>query len=202
MNRRLLITERSPFVRKVRVALREKGLACEEIDVDLGKKPPVLVNAGPIQKVPVLFDGGLTIVDSTVICEYLEERYPAVRLMPFDFLRRADARMWSQAAHELAEAAIQIRSERLKHGSVRDLGALDKHQRLHDRILNYAAEMLMSRDVLVGHEFGLADIALVSAVGYSQFRLGDGWRKNRSQLGRYYDLHIARKSFQETMPKG
>jgi glutathione S-transferase len=202
MNRRLLITERSPFARKVRVVLREKGLACEEIAVDLAHKPPILVNSGPIQKVPVLFDGGLTVADSTVICEYLEERYPAVRLMPHDYLRRADVRLWSQAAHEMAEAAIQVRSERLRHGSVRDLGALEKHQRLHDRILNYADEMLANRDYLVGHDLGLADISFLSAVGYSEFRLGDGWRKNRSALVRYYDAHIQRKSFLETMPRG
>ena len=201
MNRRLLMTERSPFVRKVRVALREKGLDCEEIKVDLSMKPPVLLASGPIQKVPVLYDGGLTIVDSTVILEYVEERYPAVRLFPHDYLARANARMWNQAANEAAEAAIHIRSERLRHGSVRDLAALEKNQRLHDRIFDYAEEMLRGRETLVGGELTIADLAMVSAVGYSEFRLGGGWRTNRPNLGRYYDVLLKRKSFQETLPR-
>lgn len=201
MNRSLLMTHRSPFARKVRVILREKGLAYEDVLVDLAKKPHVLLRSGPIQKVPVLFDGGLTIVDSNVIAEYLEERYPAVRLFPYGYLRRADARMWEQTANEIAEAAIHVFMGRLKPPALHDHAGLAKALGLHDRALDYAEQALRGRDYLVGREFTVADVALVTACGYSQFRLGDGWRSGRPHLVAYYSRLVERPSFASTMPR-
>lgn len=201
MNRSLLMTHRSPFARKVRVLLREKGLAYEDVLVDLAKKPHVLLRTGPIQKVPVLFDGGLTIADSNVIAEYLEERYPAVRLLPYGYLRRADARMWEQTANEISEAAIHVFMGRLKPPAVQDRAGMEKAAALHDRALDYAERALQDREYLVGGEFTLADVSMVTAVGYSEFRLGDGWRAGRPHLAQYYSRLVARPSFASTMPR-
>lgn len=201
MNRTLLMTHRSPFARKVRVVLREKGLAAEEIAVDLSRKPHTLLRSGPIQKVPVLFDAGLTLVDSTVIVEYLEERYPAVRVFPYGYLARADARMWSQGANELAETAIKVFMDRLKPAALHDRHGVEKSLALQARLLDYAEQVLAGRDYLVGREFSLADIAFASAVGYVEFRLGDGWRAGRPRLEAYYKRITARPSFDDTKPR-
>jgi glutathione S-transferase len=71
---------------KVRICLAEKGLTFEDIRLDLGKakdhlKPDYLkINRNGV--VPTLVDDGNIIMDSSVICEYLDERYPQVRLTP------------------------------------------------------------------------------------------------------------------------
>ncbi|HTY67546.1 MAG TPA: glutathione S-transferase family protein, partial [Alphaproteobacteria bacterium] len=65
---------------KVRICLAEKGLAFEDIRLDLGKArehlKPEYLKLNPNGVVPTLVDGDDVIIDSSVICEYLDEKYP------------------------------------------------------------------------------------------------------------------------------
>ncbi len=82
--------------RKVRIALLEKGLEFERINVDLSKreqKQPEYLKIHPYGQVPALDDEGFVVYDSTVINEYLEDEYPYPPLMPKDSEGRARARM-------------------------------------------------------------------------------------------------------------
>lgn len=70
---------------RVRIALAEKGLSCEEEIVDLpggASRQPAFLALNPFGQVPVLQDGGAVIAESTAILEYLEELVPEPRLMP------------------------------------------------------------------------------------------------------------------------
>jgi len=60
--------------------------------------------------VPTLVDDGNIIVDSSVICEYLDERYPAVRLTPDDLVERARMRAWMRFLEEVPTAAVRVPS--------------------------------------------------------------------------------------------
>src|SRR4051794_2419989 len=81
MTRTLFVTARSPFARKVHILLLEKGLPCELSIVDLGARSAEFVAVSPLGKVPVLRDeDGTVVFDSTVIAEYLEDRYPSPAL--------------------------------------------------------------------------------------------------------------------------
>jgi glutathione S-transferase len=60
----------------------------------LKNKPKVLLELNPYAKVPVLVDNGDVIYESAIVNEYLEEKYPAVRLLPTDPLKRAKVRIW------------------------------------------------------------------------------------------------------------
>ncbi|MBV8771897.1 MAG: glutathione S-transferase family protein [Deltaproteobacteria bacterium] len=64
------------------------------------KKPPEMTARHPLGKVPYMEEDGLTVYDSTVIDEYLEERYSWPRLLPEDPVMRAKARMLEQFADE------------------------------------------------------------------------------------------------------
>src|SRR5436190_24316350 len=82
--------------RKVRIALLEKGLEFERINVDLTKgeqKNPDYLNIHPFGQVPALDDEGFVLYDSTIINEYLEDEYPYPPLMPDGSEGRARARM-------------------------------------------------------------------------------------------------------------
>jgi glutathione S-transferase len=82
--------------RKVRIALLEKGLEFERVNVDLSKreqKNPEYLKIHPHGQVPALDDEGFVVYDSTVINEYLEDEYPYPPLMPKDSEGRACARM-------------------------------------------------------------------------------------------------------------
>jgi glutathione S-transferase len=88
----------SPYVRKVLVVLDLKGIPYE-ID-------PIVPFFGnerfsalsPIRRIPVLIDDRVTLSDSTVICEYLEERHPEPALYPGDVVQRARARWLEEFA--------------------------------------------------------------------------------------------------------
>jgi glutathione S-transferase len=85
----------SIFPRRVRIALREKRLACEEVVVDLpggALRTPEFQRLNPFGQVPVLEDGGVVLYESIAILEYLEERHPAPPLMPTDPVARARTR--------------------------------------------------------------------------------------------------------------
>jgi len=86
-----------PFCRKVKITLEEKGIEYEKIYVDLRKKEQKkeeFLKLNPYGKVPVIVDNGAVVYESSVINEYLEEKYPNPPLMPSDPKDRARIRIW------------------------------------------------------------------------------------------------------------
>ena len=97
----------SMFARKTEIALGEKGIEFERIMVPFTQsagyspKHPNVLAANPKAQVPVLVDGDLTLFDSTLIFEYLEEAYPEPALWPNDPRDRARARMLELFADDM-----------------------------------------------------------------------------------------------------
>jgi glutathione S-transferase len=97
----------SLFTAKVRIALDEKGLAYEKVDVPFSRaqgyepKHPDVLAINPKAQVPVLVDDGLALWDSTVILEYLEDRHPTPALYPRDPRERARCRQLEAWADEV-----------------------------------------------------------------------------------------------------
>src|SRR5258707_4689745 len=80
-----------PYVQRAVIALTEKGVAFERVDIDLANKPDWFLKVSPLGKTPVLLVGEHAIFESAVILEYLEETQPKP-LHPADALRRAEHR--------------------------------------------------------------------------------------------------------------
>src|ERR1700761_5575917 len=80
-----------PYVQRAVIALTEKGVPFERIDIDLANKPDWFLKVSPLGKTPVLLVGEHAIFESAVILEYLEET-EARPLHPSDPLRRAEHR--------------------------------------------------------------------------------------------------------------
>ncbi len=82
-----------PYVQRAVIALTEKGVPFERIDIDLANKPDWFLGISPLGKTPVLVVGQTAIFESAVILEYLEETQPHP-LHPADPLTRAEHRAW------------------------------------------------------------------------------------------------------------
>ena len=82
-----------PYVQRVAIALAEKGVPFERIDVDLAAKPDWFLKISPLGKTPVLLAGDTAIFESAVILEYLEDTQDPP-LHPADPLARAEHRAW------------------------------------------------------------------------------------------------------------
>jgi glutathione S-transferase len=86
-----------PYVQRAVIALTEKNVDFERVDVDLARKPGWFAALSPLGKTPVLKVGDRAIFESAVICEYLEDTLnPA--LHPADPLERAQHRAWIEFA--------------------------------------------------------------------------------------------------------
>jgi glutathione S-transferase len=81
-----------PYVQRAVIALDEKGVAHERTYIDLAAKPDWFTALSPLGKVPLLLvDETTALFESAVICEFLEETAPGVRLHPDDPVERAPA---------------------------------------------------------------------------------------------------------------
>src|SRR4051812_15039852 len=80
-----------PYVQRAVVALTEKGVPFERVDIDLADKPDWFLRVSPLGKTPVLLVGDSAIFESAVILEYLEDKHPPA-LHPADPLARAEHR--------------------------------------------------------------------------------------------------------------
>lgn len=89
----LISFELCPYVQRAAIALLEKGVAFERVNVDLMNKPDWFLKISPLGKVPLLKVDETILFESAVICEYLDETI-APRLHPEDPLKRAEHRAW------------------------------------------------------------------------------------------------------------
>ena len=157
----------SPFSAKVRIALAEKDIEADIVEIPWsraklwGPKPQAFLDVSPKGEVPVLEDQGLAIVDSTVINEYLEDAYPEVPLMPSDPAQRAVCRMWEDRADfYLAEHITTLIAEVFMKpdGAGRDDRVVADAVAAFEGYLNALERQLAGRDYLCG-AYSMADIA-------------------------------------------
>jgi len=88
----------SPYVRKVLVVLDMKGLSYEIDPIIPFMGDDRFSAVSPVRRIPVLMDDRVTLADSSVICQYLEDRYPTPALLPADIGQRARARWLEEYA--------------------------------------------------------------------------------------------------------
>ena len=165
----------SLFSRKVEIALHEKALPFERVMVPFSQaegyapKHPAVLAANPKGQVPVLIDGDLTLFDSTVILEYLEEAHPAPPLYPAGPRARARCRLLELAADEILlpqVARLMYRTEPPDPDPQRRLVRETEGRRAESAILDQyrgLEESLEGQDHLCG-SFSIADIAMFMTI--------------------------------------
>jgi glutathione S-transferase len=189
---------RSPYVRKVRIVLEEKGLAYEYV-VDRAGLP----EANPLAKVPTLIvEEGKAIFDSPVIVEYLDGIAPTPRLIPEAFEDRIEVKRWEALGDGIVDATVAISHERQKPQAQQE--GEEWYQKQQQKIERGLAAMTISlrkREFCYGEKFSLADIAAGYALGYLDQRLSDfQWRKSFLDLKQLSERLQVRDSFRKTLP--
>jgi glutathione S-transferase len=71
--------DRCPYCARTRIALAEKGVEYETVEIDLDDRPSWIYEKNPLGRVPVLEDDAFVLAESAVINEYLEERTRSLR---------------------------------------------------------------------------------------------------------------------------
>lgn len=194
----------SLFSRKVEIALYEKALTFERVMVPFTQshgyspKHPDVIAANPKGQVPVLIDGSLTLYDSTVILEYLEDAYTDPPLYPDEPAERARCRLLDLFADEIMLVPLRSLMHRTgprpdprrweaAEASAEQAGTvLDSHFATLER-------RLQDRPWFCG-AFSAADISVFMAVLYCQ-RLGGPSLDSHPALSAWYRKLSMRPAF-------
>lgn len=194
----------SPLCTKVSLALGEKGLDYERVEVPYsmreGYSPrhPEVERINPKGQVPVLVDGELELYDSTVILEYVEDRYPEPPLMPRDVADRARCRQLEAYADEVYFPDVFRLSDAqfgpLREGRAPDPAQIETARAKLAHHQQYLDRLLTGREFLVGDALSLADLANALAVRSTQ-AMGAPVESGLVHFGPWYERIQQRPAF-------
>ena len=200
---KLFYSETSPYSRKVRMLIHEKGLASriEAIVCNPFAEAPELLAENPLGKVPTLvLEDGMALYDSPVICACLDSLDEDTRLIP-----EAGTARWQVLRREalcdgILDAAYNIVMERRRDVREQSPGWISEWQGQIERALQQLDDELAGAARL-DDEIALDDIAQGAALGYLAFRLPElDWRGRHPRLARWYDAFSERESMRATRP--
>jgi glutathione S-transferase len=167
-----------PFSRKIRLALREKGLICELVEVEPWEQRDEFLALNPASEAPVLQDGDLIVCDSQAIADYLEEAFPETTLYGKTLEGRAETRRlvaWFDTKLN-REITDPLWREKLvkrwaRRGFPRSEGMREAVQSIRFH-LAYIDWLYQRRRWLAGDELTMADLAAAAHISVIDY-MGD-----------------------------
>lgn len=184
----------SPYVRKVLVFLHAKKIAYEIDPIVPFFGDERFTALSPVRRIPVLIDDRVTLCDSSVICQYLEDRHPEPALFPRDVAERARARWLEEFADtRMGDVFIwKLFNQRVINpfvfGQATDEAILQQAL-THDipNVLDYLESQLPADGFACG-TFGIADIAIAAFfrnAAFARFRVdATRWPKTAAFVDR------------------
>ncbi|MGE0371091.1 MAG: glutathione S-transferase family protein [Gammaproteobacteria bacterium] len=195
-------TQTSPYVRRVRAFLHEKGIAHEFIIEAPGDAAGNVSRLNPLGKVPVLLrDDGEALFDSPMIIDYLDGLGGAP-LMPPAGDERWRIQRWHALGQGICDAVVTRLMETRRSPELQDPGVIAKQEGKVAAALRFAEARLGQGAPLVGARFGIADIALAVALEYIDMRHPHDWRGAHPALARWLAGVAGRPCLKETRAPG
>ena len=202
---KLIGSNTSPYVRKVRVVMAEKKLDYQHIKEDVWAPDTKISASNPLGKVPCLvMEGGETLFDSRVIVEYLDTLSPVGKLIPTQGRERAEVKTWEALADGMMDAAILARLEATWNGRTtaqRSQLWIDRQMEKIHAALKSMSIGLAEKSFCSGIHLSLSDVAVGCALGYLDLRFSDiVWRESYPNLAKLQEKLVQRVSFSDTQP--
>ena len=202
---KLIGSNTSPYVRKVRIVMAEKKLDYHFVHEDVWAASTTMADSNPLGKVPCLvMEGGEAVFDSRVIVEYLDTLSPVGKLIPSQGRERAEVKTWEALADGVLDAAILARLESTwagRQNGERSQAWIDRQMGKIDVALKAMSTGLADKPFCSGVHFSLSDVAAGCALSYLDFRFPQiTWRESHSNLARLQDKLTLRSSFTDTQP--
>ncbi|MDW5415473.1 MULTISPECIES: glutathione S-transferase N-terminal domain-containing protein [Iodobacter] len=148
-----------PFSHRCRIVLFEKGMDFEIIDVDVHSKPEDLAIMNPYNEVPVLVERDLTLYESNIINEYIDERFPHPQLMPADPVMRARARL--MLFNFERELFIHVKTLETSGTTKKEM---EKARTTIRDNLTQIAPLFAKQKFMLGEEFSMLDVAIAPLI--------------------------------------
>lgn len=197
---KLLQSLTSPYARKVRIVILEKGLSNRvalEMANPAGMEAEAIRKANPLGKVPCLVrDDGSALYDSPVICEYLDSLSASPLLLPAGGEMRWTVLRIQALADGIMDAAVNTRMESFRKDG----------ERSADMVAHWRGGIVrgleqLAREPHLSHGFDLAHISAAAALGYIYFRLVDVAEASMPKtLAEWWEKAQTRPSVRDTAP--
>ncbi len=161
----------STFSRRVRIALIEKNIPCELIEVDMmarAHRAPAYLALNPYGRVPTLEEDGFVFYESTAILEYLEATHPTPPLVPADARGRALAAMHMKLCDiQLArQTGTIIFPKRFLPKDRWDAAAMAQAKKEIEKHLEIVEQQLKGKEYLVGDRYSLVEVCYTPFVEF------------------------------------
>ena len=187
----------SSYCQKVLIALYENAIAFELRMLAGGDERAAAEHAAlwPLKRMPTLVDQGRTIVEASIIVEYLDLHHPGpVRMVPEDPRAALDVRMMDRFFDNYVMTPMQrIVFDAIRSPESRDRQGVAEAHELLDTAYRWLDERMRGREWAAGDGFGLADCAAAPSLFYADWAhpIADGL----ANLGAYRRRLLARPSF-------
>lgn len=184
----------SHYSHRVRIVLAEKGVSADIVDVDPSHPPQALSEANPYNSLPTLVDRELTLYETRVMMEYLDERFPHPPLLPVYPVARAESRLFMHRIEQdwcsLIESIQNSRSDNVVKRSTKEL---------RESILAIAP-IFAEKPFFMNDEFTLVDCC-IAPILWRLPTLGIDIRasKQSKPLFTYMDALFRRESFLQSL---
>lgn len=197
---KLISASPSPYARKVRIALAEKGIPFTLVTEVPWNDDTSTPQYNPLEKIPILLtDDGTSYYESRFILDYLELKHPEPPLLPRDADAILAAKRFEVLADGVCDALVLLFFERVRE--VKSEAWWARQQRKVDGGLREIARLVGTSEFAVGGRFGLGDIAVGVLLRYLMLRWRDNpWRGLYPDLAAYSDRLEERPSFRDTVP--
>lgn len=192
----------SPYVRKARVLIHEKKLACEFFPEDPWPADSLITTRNPLGKVPALeIEAGNYLFESVLIVHYLDH-IDGKSLTPKDAAGYWQTQWWLALGQGILDAAVARILETRRPADKQMPEKIAREEGRIHRASALAEARLKGGKFLVGQRLTLADLMMGVAMSYIDFRYPHGWRETCPKLRVWHAGIAARKSFQDTLPPG
>jgi glutathione S-transferase len=161
----------STFARRVRIALLEKGIPCELVEVDMAKgehRGPEYKKLNPYGRVPTLEEDGFVLYESTAILDYLEATHPTPPLVPADARGRALVAMHMKLCDiQLArQTGTIIFPKRFLPRERWDEAAMAQAKKEIEKHLEIIETQIAGKEWMVGDRYSLVEVCYTPLVQF------------------------------------
>lgn len=199
---RLISATPSPYARKVRIALAEKGVPFELVTEVPWNRDTVTPRYNPLEKLPILItDAGDSYYDSRFILEFVELTHPEPPLVPKDRAGHLKAKRLEVLADGACDALVLVFMERLRAPATQSAEWQARQLRKVEGGLKEIDRLVGAGPYAVGETFSLGDIAAGTVAGYVSVRFPEiDWRGRYPSLAALSTCLEERPSFKASVP--
>jgi glutathione S-transferase len=192
----------SPYVRKARVLIKEKDIACEFVFEDPWPEDSAIPRRNPLGKVPVLEIAPDSYLFESVFVTHYLDHLDGKPLQPKDAAGYWQSQWWQALGNGIIDAVIARILETRRPVEKQWAEKMAREESRVHRATNVAEGAFKGGEYLVGKSFTMADLVMGVAMQYVDFRYAHDWRSDAPKLAGWHAGIASRRSFEDTLPPG